>query len=63
MRPSVFESIVRGSLGLEVSILISRFGKRGFVFWIVIVCSLSSFMSIARRMSGAIAIGRTEKLE
>jgi hypothetical protein len=59
----VLESILTGSLGLEVSIWNSRLGKRGFVLWIVTVCLLSSLIMMARRMSGAIAIGRTEKLE
>ncbi len=35
--PSVSASIFTGSVGLDVSSSISRFGKRGLVFWIVIL--------------------------
>jgi hypothetical protein len=62
--PRVLESIWTGWEGLSVFIWICRFGKRRFVFEREMVLDVE-FLSIesARRMSGAIAIGRTEKLE
>ena len=62
--PRVLESIWTAWEGFLVLIWISRFGKRGFVFTREMVLDLESLsIEIARRMSGAIAIGRTEKLE
>ena len=63
-KPSVLESIITGSEGFEVSILMSRRGNRGFVFASVIVLEESSLsMCMPRRISGVIAMGRTAKLE
>jgi hypothetical protein len=54
-----------GCFAFEVSISIVRFGKRGLVFAREMVDGLSFVVLMLRatRMSGAIAMGSTEKLE
>jgi hypothetical protein len=62
--PRVLESIWTAWEGFLVFIWICRLGKRGLVFAREIVLDLEFLLiEIARRRSGAIAIGRTEKLE